>query len=362
MNKFEFEERAYQSEAVEKVLQHFGSGKESVLLESPVGSGKTVMGLLLIRKMQQKNPALRVNWVAARHHILNQVEALNNAYFHCRISAVSVFASSVPKADLVVLDEAHHEATQSCIDMYEKTGNTLTLGLSATPLRTDRMRLAFQVNVPCGNIQYFINTGVLSPFHSYKTSAWNLEQWIKIYCDEPERWGKTLAFFSRIEECRRFQSGLREHGIHCDVITGQSNKDAQLEAFIKGETQVVANVSVLSEGFDLPELQSVFLRDASRLPTIQMAGRGLRRSPQKPHCNLLQSTTTKYDVERIAEPQECFRYRDGQWLSCSGNTQAIVSTMENTLAMLKDRKVILPYYFQHGRSVRQVSLKQLFKR
>ena len=119
----------------------------------------------------------------------------------------------------------------------------------------------------------------------------------------------------------------------------------------------MANVSVLSEGFDLPDLQSVFLRDASRLPTIQMAGRGLRRNLRKTHCNFLQSSTTKYEVERIAEPQESFRYRDGKWLSCSGNTEAIISTMERTLAMLKDRKVTLPFYFGHGRLVREVSLK-----
>ncbi len=362
MSEFHFEERPYQKEAVERVLQQFGSGRESVLLESPVGSGKTVMGLLLIQHLQRQSPGLRVNWVASRRHILHQVAILNDAYFHCQLNPVSVFASNPPKADLVVLDEAHHEATQSCIDMYEKTGNSLTLGLSATPLRTDRMRLAFQTNVQCGNIQYFINTGVLSPFHSYKTNTWDLDQWIKIYCDEPERWGKTLAFFSRIEECRRFQAGLRSCGIVCDVVTGDSNKDAQLEAFISGETQVVANVSVLSEGFDLPDLQSVFLRDASRLPTIQMAGRGLRRNLQKTHCNFLQSSTTKYEVERIAEPQESFRYRDGKWLSCSGNTEAIMTTMENTLAMLKDRKVALPFYFRLGRMVRQVTLKEAFRR
>ena len=31
-----------------------------------------------------------------------------------------------------------------------------------------------------------------------------------------------------------------------------------------------ANVSVLREGVDVPELQSIFIRDGSRVPTIQM--------------------------------------------------------------------------------------------
>ena len=40
MSSFIFEERPYQTEAVSQVLQEFENGRESVLLESPVGSGK----------------------------------------------------------------------------------------------------------------------------------------------------------------------------------------------------------------------------------------------------------------------------------------------------------------------------------
>ena len=101
---------------------------------------------------------------------------------------------------------------------------------------------------------------------SYKLKDWHIPQVAKVFCEYPEMWGKTIAFFSRISECFEFQELLRNEGIICEVVTGSSNKDAQLEAFINGDVQVVANVSVLMEGFDLPELQSVFIRDASRLP------------------------------------------------------------------------------------------------
>ena len=52
MNDFHFEERPYQTTAVQEVLAEFAAGRKSVLLESPVGSGKTVMGLMIIREMQ----------------------------------------------------------------------------------------------------------------------------------------------------------------------------------------------------------------------------------------------------------------------------------------------------------------------
>ena len=353
------EERDYQREAVEKVLQQFANGKKSVMLESPVGSGKTIMGLMIIRELQQRFPQLKVSWTASRKHILQQVEAINARWFQCSLNTVSVFASNPPAADLVVLDEAHHEATQSCLDFYEKSGNPLTLGLTATPLRTDRMRLAFETNVSCGNIAYFIQRGVLSPFYSYKLKDWHIPQVAKVFCEDPEMWGKTIVFFSRISECFEFQELLRNEGITCEVVTGSSNKDAQLEAFINGDVQVVANVSVLTEGFDLPELQSVFIRDASRLPTIQMAGRGLRKAAGKTHCKIVQSSDSAYAVEKIAEPRESFRYRNGKWLSCSGNTQAVIATCETTMAMLEKRKVEMPLYLKtSGRHFKWVTLKR----
>ncbi len=354
---FLFEERDYQRAAVDEVLKHFRNGKESVLLESPVGSGKTVMGLLVIQALQEASPELRVNWVACRKHILEQTREINDAYFHCSLRYVSVFCDDPPEADMVILDEAHHEATQSCVDMYEKTKNRLTLGLSATPLRTDRMRLSFQNDVLCCGIPQLISMGVLAPFDSYKLPVWNLELVEKVFCADPAKWGKTLAFFSRIDECRHFQRAAEKVGVRCEVVTGASNKDKQLALFAAGDVQVIANVSVLCEGFDLPEIQTVFVRDASRLPTIQMAGRGLRRSPAKEACFFVQSAGSRYAVERIAHPRQSFRYQREKWLSCGGNTQIILSTAEETLHRLESRKIELPKYLSAGPFVREVKIR-----
>lgn len=345
MSGFTFEERTYQSEAVARTLELFDSGVESVLIESPVGSGKTVMGLLIVQALQKRMP-LRVNYVASRRHILDQMAKLNDEFFHCDLKPVSVFDSNPPPADLLILDEAHHEATRSCVRMYERTGNRLTLGLSATPMRTDRMRLSFQRNVRCCGIQKLIDLGVLSQYHSYKMPEWNVELASRLYLQDPAHWGKTLVFFSTIAECRRFQHALSEGGVPCEVVTGTSNKDKQLELFVNGELPVIANVSVLSEGFDLPELSSVFIRDASRLPTIQMGGRGLRRSPGKDHCNIVQSERSPYQFEKIARPAEGFRYYRDKWLCCSGNSQTVIDTVEHSVKLLSAREEIrMPAYF-----------------
>ena len=121
-----------------------------------MGSGKTLMALQVIHRMQEHlGRRLKVNWVAPRRHLLQQVMEFNMGYNQENIRPVSLFERYPPSADFVVLDEAHHEATQSCVLLYEKMHHTWTLGLSATPLRTDRMKLSFQDTVnTCFNRRY----------------------------------------------------------------------------------------------------------------------------------------------------------------------------------------------------------------
>ena len=55
---FIFENREYQQRAIQQTINFFAAGKESVLIESPVGSGKTIMGLLVIKHLQEVDPGL----------------------------------------------------------------------------------------------------------------------------------------------------------------------------------------------------------------------------------------------------------------------------------------------------------------
>lgn len=359
MPDFVFENREYQQSAVRQTLNFFDAGKESVLIESPVGSGKTVMGLMVIKVLQELDPNLRVNWVASRKHILEQTDRVNREFFHCKVTPVSVFDSNPPKADMVVLDEAHHEATASCLAMYEKTANRLTLGLSATPLRTDKMRLSFQETVRTCSIQTLIKQGVLAQYHSYKLPLWNVELAAGVYCQNPGKWGKTLVFFKTLSECRMFAELLNSRGVTCEVVSSNSRRDAQLDMFINGNLQVIANVSVLSEGFDLPDLQSVFIRDGSRLPVIQMAGRGLRKSPVKQICNIVQSEQSIYQCEKIAKPAESFKYVRDCWLACSDNTEAIIRTLARSIELLDTRQECrLPMFITEAPHKKQVTLNE----
>ncbi len=336
----EYERRTYQVEAIEAGVAAFTArNRTSVLLESPVGSGKTYMALEIIHRLQEHlGRRLKVGWVAPRHHLLRQMMEANRDLHGDNIRPVSLFEKTPPEVDLVVLDEAHHEATQSCVLLYEKMRATWTLGLSATPLRTDRMKLSFQETVRTCSIARLVREGFLSPFNSHLIPTYTVDEVARFYLADPARWGKSLVFFSTIAECVAFKARLSAAGVGCEVVTGESDKERQIDAFASGLVPVVANVAMLTEGFDQPDVTSIFARDGSRLPTIQMCGRGLRRAPGKTACNIVQSADSAYLFERVAPPKNAFRWQRGHWLALTDGTEAIEKTLKETLRRIVARE------------------------
>ena len=335
-----WETRPYQQEAVAACLAGFMEKRcASVMLESPVGSGKTYMALETIHLLQKLlGRSLRVDWVAPRRHLLQQVMEANMDLHRDVVRPVSLFEKTPPEADLVVLDEAHHEATQSCVLLYEKMKAAFVLGLSATPLRTDRMKLSFQETVTTCSIDRLIREGYLSPFHSYMLPHYGPQIVGECYLNSPERWGKSLVFFHTVMECCQFQKVLAQAGVLCEVVTAESDKDRQLEDFVAGKVRVVANVSMLTEGFDQPDVETIFARDASRLPTIQMCGRGLRKADGKGFCNIVQSAKTSYLFEKVTPAQRRFKLMNGQWMALQDGTEAIDAMIKMSLALLERRE------------------------
>ena len=335
-----YERRNYQVEAIAECFAALSDRKrDSVLLESPVGSGKTYMALEVIHQFQAAlGRPLKVGWVAPRRLLLQQTMEANRELYQDNIRPVSLFERVPPEVDLAVLDEAHHEATQSCVILYEKMRAKWTLGLSATPMRTDRMKLSFQETVRTCSIGRLIREGFLSPFNSYLVPNYTVKEVADFYLADPERWGKSLVYFNTIAECVAFKARLAAGGIGCEVVTGESDKDVQMAAFAQGAVPVIANVAMLTEGFDQPDVMSVFARDASRLPTIQMCGRGLRRAPGKTACNIVQSSNSSYLFERVTAPRNAFRWQQGRWLALTDGTEEIERTLQETLRRMGERQ------------------------
>lgn len=255
-----------------------------------------------------------------------------------------MFDKSPPPADITVVDEAQHDAAASCIHIHEVSQSRFILGLSATPYRTDTLKLAFKRVVKDAGIHRLIQEGWLCPYLHWAIDEWRPEQVARVYLRDCDRWGKSVVFFPTILECQQFAALLGTAGHHCEVMTADTDRERQLDAFDAGNFRVVANVAILNEGFDCPDLRSVFVRDGSKLPTVQMAGRGFRRCPGKTHCNIVQSKNARWQFTRTARPQRALVLRDDRWLALD-NSEMVEQVSRDMATQIAALDVRIPEFF-----------------
>jgi superfamily II DNA or RNA helicase len=313
--------RPYQQRIVTKAVDLFANKElRSILIDSPTGSGKTIMGLLIARALQDRL-GVRAGWVAMRRYLLAQANAENdNRRIGVRAVFLSMFDRDPPAdLDLLVVDEAQHDAAQSMAFLHQRIRPRFILGLSATPFRADRVKVCFDTVIKDAGIQTLIQDGYLSPYHHYTIPRHTPESIVEFYLRDRPRWGKSILYFHTLQQCHAADSLLRAAGVRCEVVTGDSDREAQLEAFRAGELDVLINCMMLSEGFDCPELKTVFCRPSCKGVTIQMAGRVLRKHPDLPYKQIVQCTKTRWPFLRTAAAALQYVWGDGEWRSLQAN-------------------------------------------
>ncbi|MGB7345507.1 MAG: DEAD/DEAH box helicase family protein [Pirellulaceae bacterium] len=344
--------RPYQSRIVQSAIQMFAgtfagrdggstTAAKSVLIESPTGSGKTVMGLAAAALIQRAT-GVRVGWVAMRRNLLAQAQAENLARgFGLQMHPISMFDKDPPDVDLLVVDEAQHDAATSMANLHSQIRPTWTLGLSATPYRTDRIKLCFDQVIRDAGIASLIADGYLSNYHHYTISEHTPKRIAELLIGDPKKWGKSLVFFHRRSECDLLYLLLNQAGIRSEVVTASSNRERQIEDFAAGKLDVLINMAILTEGFDCPELQTVFCRPSGKGCTIQMAGRVLRTSRHVPVKQIVQCRKTPYPMLRTAMPAEQYLWTDTGWRSIRANKQLDAMTQIARQRVAK-AEVLLP--------------------
>lgn len=305
----QLEPRDYQHRVVGRVIEMFAGphvergqtlpAARSVIVESPTGSGKTAMALLVARWAQRQG--MRVVWSAMRRNLLAQADRENrDRGFGVDLALVSMFDRSPPRGDLLVVDEAQHDATRSMASLHAAVGPVHVLGLSATPYRADRLGLCFERVVRDAGIRQLVLDGHLSPYAHYTIPDYTPQAVAAAWLAEPDRWGRSLVFFRTVAECRACAAVLDAAGVPCEVVTATTDRERQIARFEAGGCTVILSMAVLTEGFDCPTLQTVFCRPSGRGPTVQMAGRVLRRAPGVPLKNVVQCSRTRHPFTATA--------------------------------------------------------------
>ncbi len=345
--------RPYQQRIIAKTSQAFlNDGLKSVMIESATGSGKSYMGLSIAKALESKHPDLLTVWVAMRRPLLNQIR-MEHEKFQFVLSGLtptSMFSSNfedILKAKaagrpvLLVHDECHHAAATSAVTLDEAIKADYTLGLSATPFRTDKLKLTFSKIIKDAGIGSLVKDGYLSKFHHYVIPKWNAQYVVEVYLADRERWGKSIIYLHTVEQCEEAAAALRAGGVRTEVVTGDSAKEEQLAAFRAGNLDVLVNCLVLTEGVDCPDLKTVFVRPSCKGLTIQMAGRVLRTHPNHPYKQIVQSENTPWVFTRTAHPERAYMLKDDGWRSL-GSSEAVESTSRSMMTRLANTQTSLP--------------------
>lgn len=314
--------RPYQSRALDGCRASIARGHKRVLLVAPTGSGKTTIASAIIQGAVAKGR--RVLFLAHRKELISQcvtrlaehdvqagiIMAGVQPFPHRPVQVASVQTLArreVPPSDLVIVDEAHHARAKS----YQRAlaAAPTALGLTATPWRTDGRGLGelFEDVVVAARPRELIDLGFLCPVTGFsydtpdlsgvKTSAGDYEEGgaaqVMSYVggNIVERWlafrpGRSVLFACTIEHSREMAARFAAAGVvaeHLDGTTPVVERAAILSRLASGATDVVCNVGVLTEGWDLPALRCVILArpTKSRGLFLQLAGRGLRPADGK---------------------------------------------------------------------------------
>jgi superfamily II DNA or RNA helicase len=256
----------------------------------------------------------RVAWFAHRRELVAQaVDALAlrglevganglNARAPVQVCGVqgSLRRAEVPDADVVVLDEAHHfgAAAEDWSRLPDAYPGAVILGATATPERGDGSPLdhLFDDLIVVAQPRELVAMGHLVPCETLRPARVQpkgaiAQEPVDAYCDG-FRGKRNVVFAPDLSNAETFADGFRAKGIGAQVISGNTpaaDRDASLAAFAAGRLLVLVNVYVLTEGWDCPATEVITLarQFGSTGGFIQSVGRGLRTSPGKTHCTLI---------------------------------------------------------------------------
>lgn len=327
--------RDYQSDIISRTRELMQSGKRTVLIESPTGSGKTLLTASMLKTASQKG--MSSLFLCHRRELINQShKAFNDLNIgHGVIGAGFPFSNRplvqigsiqtvknrlhlIRKPNLIVFDECHHIAAGTWKKVYQAFPDAYIIGLTATPQRLDGKGLAefFDDMVSGKSVQWLIDNEFLSKYKIFAPSTCDIS---KVHTrmgdfvtseladaiDKPTITGDAIKEYQKLANGKRAivrgvsikhsqhvaeqfnKEGIK--AIHLDGTTPMSVRDNAMESFRRGEILVLTNVDLFSEGLDVPAVECVIdLRPTKSLILwLQFCGRALRPSHGKDHAIII---------------------------------------------------------------------------
>jgi superfamily II DNA or RNA helicase len=354
--------RPYQRECIEAIETADNTGTHRQLVALPTGTGKTIIFTTVAKKRNGRTLIL-----AHRDELIQQaVDKLEMVWDDANVGVVKAERNETDKQiivgsvqtvsrenrleqlptdfDFICTDESHHAPSISYRRIYEYLGvmangdedipsDTLHLGVTATPERTDKIglngifdKIVFHRNIldfipdylcdlRCVQVATYVNVDGVDTWAGDLDAGQLAKLLNTANCNEliVEAWKEhalerlTLVFTTDVAHARDLCAAFQAADIKAAWVSGETPIDERrdiLARFASGEIEVLTNCAVLTEGYDNCALDCIILArpTKSKLLYTQMLGRGTRTYPGKEDCLILDVACVSTEHDLVSFP------------------------------------------------------------
>ena len=332
-----------QRRAVENLQRLREHGETKALVIAATGTGKTYMSAFDVMEFKPK----RMLFIVHREEILKKArdtfdkllkgrniktglftgnEKDHSAdYLFATIQTMSRYYGDFGQDyfDYIIVDEAHHGASDSYLRVLDYFNPKFTLGMTATPERCDSLSVfeLFDNNVALEvRLHEALDEDLVIPFHYFGVTdidGVNLEdvnlddkaelaqrlmihKRVDFIIEKMNFYGhdgdfrKLLGFCVNIEHAKYMAEEFNKRGIKSVALSGEDSilrRDEYIKRLEsdKDDLQAIFTVDIFNEGVDIPSINTVLMLrpTASPIIFIQQLGRGLRKSGSKEFLTVL---------------------------------------------------------------------------
>ena len=309
--------REYQKEIINNVKNAYRKGKNAPCIVLPCGGGKSVIVAEIAKKTTAKGN--RVLFIVHRKELCDQIFKTFREWgvnmSLCTIGMVQTVCRHIDRIKppaLIITDENHHSKASSYMTIYKAFPKAHRVGVTATPVRLDGSGLA-DVNdelIIGVDAKWLIDNHYLAPYDYYAPSLVDLTGIKTVRGDFDSKsaekimlkkaiFGDVIANYKKLADGKQaicycvsvnhslaMAEAFNAAGIdarHIDGETPKPERDKIIEMFRSGQIDIICNVDLISEGFDVPDCEcAILLRPTKSLTLyIQQSMRCMRYKKDK---------------------------------------------------------------------------------
>lgn len=311
--------RPYQEKYIQKVRQAYLDGFRAPCVVAPCGAGKSVIIGEIVRRTAQNDK--KVLFLVHRRELCDQIEETferlmvpSESYKIGMVQTVSRRLFEMDEPSLIITDENHHGLASSYRKIYDYFADVRRLGFTATPIRLSGAGLGDVNDLLIEEVtpSWLINHKYLAPYRYFapklidedQLKLNNIREFSSTSVDDAIRENRTIfgdvvahyrdlapgekaiCYCHSIEASLDVARAFRDQEIsaaHIDAKTPKHERERIIEDFRSGDLQILTNVDLIGEGFDVPDCSTVILlRPTQSLSLyIQQSMRGMRYKPGK---------------------------------------------------------------------------------